>query len=80
MSKYQSLPSEKLRRTCDPKLFQFTDTSQITPSRDVIGQQRAIGALEFGLHIKMDGYNIYMAGESGEEKPDRLWIWPESMQ
>ncbi len=68
MSKYQSLPSEKLRRTCDPKLFQFTDTSQIPPSRDVIGQQRAIGAMEFGLHIKMDGYNIYMAGESGEGK------------
>ncbi len=68
MSKYQSLPSEKLRRSCDPKLFQFTDTSQISPSRDVIGQQRAIGAMEFGLHIKMDGYNIYMAGESGEGK------------
>jgi lon-related putative ATP-dependent protease len=68
MSTYQSLPSEKLRRNCNPEIFQFTDTSQIPSSREVIGQQRAIEAMEFGLHIKMDGYNIYMAGESGEGK------------
>ncbi len=68
MSKFSSLPSEKLRRSCDPGIFQFADTSQIPASREVIGQQRAISAMEFGLRIKTDGYNIYMAGESGEGK------------
>lgn len=68
MNKYQSLPAEKLRRLCSPKSFSFGDTSQIPACREVIGQQRAIEAMEFGLHIKMDGYNIYMAGESGEGK------------
>lgn len=68
MNKYQSLPAHKLRRLCDPSIFRFADTSQIPPSREIIGQKRAIDALEFGLQIKMDGYNIYMAGESGEGK------------
>lgn len=68
MNKYQSLPAHKLRRLCDPAVFQFSDTSRIPPSREIIGQKRAIDALEFGLQIKMDGYNIYMAGESGEGK------------
>jgi lon-related putative ATP-dependent protease len=68
MNNYVSLPAEKLRRVCDPGIFQFTDTSQVPASRDIIGQQRAIDAMEFGLQIKTDGYNIYMAGESGEGK------------
>lgn len=68
MNKYQSLPAHKLRRLCDPAVFQFSDTSKIPASREIIGQKRAIDALEFGLQIKMDGYNIYMAGESGEGK------------
>lgn len=62
------LPASKLRRECDPCLFEFEDTSQIHPSRDLIGQQRASESTEFGLAIHLDGYNIYMAGESGEGK------------
>jgi lon-related putative ATP-dependent protease len=38
------------------------------PSRELIGQQRASEATEFGMAIQLDGYNIYMAGESGEGK------------
>ncbi|MCX7773319.1 MAG: AAA family ATPase [Clostridia bacterium] len=62
------LQSGSLRKVCDPSLFKFQDTSVLTPSRDLIGQQRAIEATEFGLAIQLDGYNIYMAGDSGEGK------------
>lgn len=62
------LPASVLRRECDPGIFDFKDTSTITPSRDLIGQQRASEATEFGLAVQLDGYNIYMAGESGEGK------------
>lgn len=62
------LPASALRRECDPSLFDFTDTSQVAPSRDLIGQQRAVEATEFGMVVQLDGYNIYMAGESGEGK------------
>lgn len=62
------LPASALRRECDPSLFDFENTGGITPSRDLIGQQRAVKATEFGLAVELDGYNIYMAGESGQGK------------
>jgi len=68
MNKYQSLSKDNLRRICDPSIFTFEDTSEVTPSKDLIGQKRAVDAVDFGLFIRMDGYNIYMAGESGEGK------------
>ncbi len=62
------LQPSALRRICDPSVFKFQDTSQLMPSRELIGQQRASEATEFGMAIQLDGYNIYMAGESGEGK------------
>jgi len=62
------LPASALRRECDPSMFDFDNTSQIKPSREVIGQRRAVEATEFGIAIDLDGYNIYMAGESGQGK------------
>jgi len=62
------LPASALRRECDPSMFDFDNTGQLKPSREVIGQRRAVEATEFGLAIDLDGYNIYMAGESGQGK------------
>jgi hypothetical protein len=62
------LKANSLRRVCDPLMFNFRDTSCLSPSRGLIGQQRAVEATEFALKIHVDGYNLYMAGESGEGK------------
>lgn len=62
------LSCDFLRRECDPSLFDFKDTASILSSRDLIGQKRAAEATEFGLAIQLDGYNVYMSGESGEGK------------
>ena len=62
------LGANQLRRKCDASVFDFQDTSFLTPSREIIGQQRAVEATEFGLSIQYDGYNLYMAGESGVGK------------
>ncbi len=62
------LQAGALRRNCDPSVFKFQDTSLLTPSRELIGQQRASEATDFGLAVQLDGYNLYMAGESGEGK------------
>ena len=35
---------------------------------DIIGQERAVKAFDFGLEVKMKGYNIYMAGPTGTGK------------
>ncbi len=62
------LQASALRRICDPLSLKFQDTSLLAPSRELIGQQRATEATEFGLSIQLDGYNLYMSGESGEGK------------
>lgn len=62
------LSAAQLRRETDPASFDFDDTSLVSPSRELIGQQRAVDALHFGLQIRLEGYNIYMSGESGEGK------------
>ncbi len=43
----------------------FNTTEDITPIREIIGQDRAVQAIEFGLKMKQKGYNIYVAGVSG---------------
>ncbi len=58
----------KLRWQCDPKLFQFECTKDLSPLREFIGQERAIRAVEFGLNMKNAGYNIYVAGLTGTGK------------
>jgi len=58
----------KLRWQCDPTLFQFECTKDLSPLREFIGQERAIRAVEFGLNMKNAGYNIYVAGLTGTGK------------
>jgi lon-related putative ATP-dependent protease len=40
-------------------------TEELTPLEGIIGQERAVRALLFGLEIKEQGFNIYVAGVSG---------------
>ncbi|MBT8363811.1 MAG: AAA family ATPase, partial [Deltaproteobacteria bacterium] len=55
MSKKYELKASELRCVCDPKVFKFKNTSQIKPLDEVIGQERAVQALEFGLNMKHTG-------------------------
>ncbi len=45
--------------------FDFETTKDIEKLNGIIGQVRAVEALDFGIHIQNDGYNIYVSGESG---------------
>lgn len=67
LKKYE-LPASKLRWHCDPKIFDFECTKDLAPLREFIGQDRAIGAIDFGLSMSHDGYNIYVAGLTGTGK------------
>jgi lon-related putative ATP-dependent protease len=58
----------ELRSSFDVNTFNFNTTADIEPSHDIIGQERAIKALEFGLKINIRGYNIFMTGPSGTGK------------
>lgn len=59
---------DKLRWRCDPNLFKFECTKDLSPLREFMGQDRAIRAVEFGLSMPNDGYNIYVAGLTGTGK------------
>ena len=60
------LPAGKLRWTCPPKLLPFTtSTKQVRPLQKIVGQDRAIEALEMGARIRSQGYNIWASGVVG---------------
>ncbi len=59
------LSPEKLRRTFDIKPLGLENTKDLEPVAGIIGQERAVKALQFGLEIAHNGYNIYVSGPSG---------------
>ncbi len=59
------LPFEKLFRKCDPELLKSINHTQTSPLKTIIGQERAVRALKFGLGIKEKGFNIYVSGRPG---------------
>jgi lon-related putative ATP-dependent protease len=59
------LPVEKLRHTCDANFMHCESTKNLLPLSEIIGQERAVRALKFGLGIKNHGFNMYVAGYPG---------------
>ncbi len=59
------LPLEKLRNVCDANCIQCESTKDLVPLSEIIGQERAVRALKFGLGIKDHGFNMYVAGYPG---------------
>ena len=62
------LNADQLRKTCDANLLLFKDTSELASLDNIIGQDRAIKALELGLDIPYYGYNIFLCGPAGTGK------------
>lgn len=59
------LPPESLRKKCDASVIRCKTTQELVPLREIIGQERAVRALKFGLGIRDQGFNIYVAGFPG---------------
>jgi len=66
-NKYRLKPKD-LRKVCNPDSFKFETTADLLPLKGIIGQDRAVRALEFGLNVDRQGYNIYLAGAMGTGK------------
>lgn len=64
----QELPPEELRLHFSPDRIPAETTDDIEPLEGIIGQERAVRAMEFGLRVKHTGYNIFMAGPTGTGK------------
>ncbi len=68
MKKPYELDYTQLKNYCTPDDFSFQTTAELEPLEGIIGQERAVKAFDFGLAVKMKGYNIYMSGPSGTGK------------
>ncbi len=68
MKNEYELSYKSLKSTCNPSLFKFETTESLEPIEGGIGQDRGIKALEFGLNVDINGYNLFMEGPSGVGK------------
>ena len=61
----QPLPPALLYRRCDPAELPFDLCSELEEAPGLIGQERAVEALNFAVRIRGQGYNVYALGASG---------------
>lgn len=64
----KELSPESLRRVCDPAGFSFQSTEELEMLKEVIGQERAVRALGFGIDIDSPGYHLFAVGVTGTGK------------
>ncbi|GAB6040718.1 Lon protease family protein [Endothiovibrio diazotrophicus] len=65
MSTIAPLPPEALYRPCDPEQFPFRTTAELEELEEVLGQERAVSAVRFGIGIRREGYNLFVMGPEG---------------
>jgi lon-related putative ATP-dependent protease len=62
------LGSNEVYRACDPKALAFKTTESLPDLIEIIGQERAVSSVEFGMSIDSDGYNVFASGPTGTGK------------
>jgi lon-related putative ATP-dependent protease len=61
----QPLDITQYRNAYEPEKVQCASTEEMQPMEEIIGQERALRALRFGLEIHESGFNVYTAGAQG---------------
>ena len=51
-----------LCRRISPKQFRFESSHELREPQGILGQDRAVEALEFGLSVRQSGYNLFVLG------------------
>jgi lon-related putative ATP-dependent protease len=59
------LQEELESHRCNPNIFSFETTAEVDDTINFIGQRRAHEAIQFGIRIKHNGYNLYALGQEG---------------
>ena len=59
------LAPDELTSPFDPAQLSFSTTDELDPFRGILGQERAVEALQFGVAMPRPGYNVYVMGEPG---------------
>ncbi len=61
----RELAAHELRWRCPEDWLPAESTAKIEPSQGIIGQARAVRALEFGLSVPSLGFNVFVTGLTG---------------
>jgi ATP-dependent Lon protease len=62
---FKELAPDMLRWRLDPTMIPWETTNECKPCDEIIGQERALRAIQTGLDIKSLGYNIFITGMIG---------------
>ncbi|SDH32282.1 Predicted ATP-dependent protease [Alteribacillus persepolensis] len=69
MRKDLMVSADNLAERCDPNLFGFETTDEVKhDNRGIIGQHRAVKAMDFGLNVQNDRHHLFLTGPSGTGK------------
>ncbi len=61
-----------LYKYCDPQLLKFESAYELPVLKGVIGQERALESIDFGLELESTGFNIFLLGEKGTGKTSTI--------
>ena len=64
LDKYK-ISIENLEHRCNESALNFKTTKDLESLNEIIGQDRALESLDFGLQVDKKGYNIFVTGSSG---------------
>jgi predicted ATP-dependent protease len=59
------LSSDQLTQAVNTELLDFISTEELEPFHGVLGQERAVNAIQFGVAMQRPGYNIFVMGDTG---------------
>jgi lon-related putative ATP-dependent protease len=62
---HAGLAAGALRRRTDPASLGFATTAELDDLAEVVGQDRAVEAVDFGVRMRRAGYNLYALGPEG---------------
>jgi lon-related putative ATP-dependent protease len=68
MGSVEPLHPAALRWRCDPAQFAFETTEELEDLSGILGQERAVEAVRFGISIQRQGYNLFALGPEGTGK------------
>ncbi len=65
MTAIKSLDAGALYARSDPDRLTFDTTADLPDLAEIVGQPRATEAIQFGIGIRRDGFNLFILGEPG---------------
>jgi len=78
----QPLEASELRRVVNPTSLGFKTTDELHPITGLIGQDRALKAIQFGANIKSHDFNIFVLGPpaSGKSTAVKAHLGPKAAE